>query len=111
MSRVAAATDVFHAIADPTRRAMLERLKAGELSAGDLANGFELTQPALSKHLRVLRDCGLVSVREEGRYRYYGLVGSAIREVVDWAAHFETFWPKKLEGLGAHLRRKARERS
>jgi len=89
---------------------MLERLHAGELSAGDLAKGFALTQPALSKHLRVLRDSGLVSVREEGRFRYYGLVPSAIREVTDWAAYFETFWPKKLDGLGAHLRRKARER-
>ena len=106
MSRVAAATDVFHAIADPTRRAMLERLRAGELSAGNLANGFQLSQPALSKHLRVLRDIGLVTVREEGRFRYYGLVPSTMREVVDWVAHFESFWPKKLDGLGKHLRRK-----
>jgi len=90
---------------------MLERLRAGELSAGDLASGFDLTQPALSKHLRVLRDSGLVSVREDGRFRYYGIVASAIREVVDWAAHFETFWPTKLDGLGAHLRRKAHDRS
>ena len=88
---------------------MLERLQTGELSAGDLANGFRLSQPALSKHLRVLRDSGLVTVREDGRFRYYGLVSSAIREVADWVAHFETFWPKKLDGLGAHLRRKARE--
>jgi DNA-binding transcriptional ArsR family regulator len=109
MSRVAAATDAFHAIADPTRRAMLDRLRTGELSAGDLAEGIQLSQPALSKHLRVLRDSGLVSVREEGRFRYYGLVSPAMREVADWVGHFETFWPDKLEGLGKHLRRKARE--
>jgi DNA-binding transcriptional ArsR family regulator len=109
MSRVAAAADVFHAIADPTRRAMLERLRSSELAAGDLADGFQLSQPALSKHLRVLRDAGLVSVREDGRFRYYALVSPALREIADWIAHFEAFWPSKLDGLGAHLRRKARE--
>lgn len=88
---------------------MLERLRTGELSAGELADGIPLSQPALSKHLRVLRDSGLVMVREEGRFRYYGLVSSTMREIADWVAHFEAFWPKKLDGLGTHLRRKARE--
>src|SRR5579872_3399335 len=67
MSRVPATRDSFQAIADPTRRAMLDRLQAGELSAGDIAKGFALSQPALSKHLRILREAGLVSVVERGR--------------------------------------------
>jgi len=101
--------DVFHAIADPTRRAVLDRLRTGELSAGDLADGIQLSQPALSKHLRVLRDSGLVTVRVDGRFRYYGLVSSAMQEIAEWVAHFDMFWPKKLDGLGTHLRKKARE--
>jgi DNA-binding transcriptional ArsR family regulator len=109
MSRAAATADVFNAIADPTRRAMLERLRSGELAAGDLADGFRLSQPALSKHLRVLRDTGLVTVREDGRFRYYALASPALREVADWIGNFESFWPQKLDGLGAHLRNRANE--
>jgi len=106
MSRVAASRDAFQAIADPTRRAMLARLRDGELTAGDIADGFELTQPALSKHLRVLREAGLVTVADRGRFRVYALVPEALREIVDWLDAFEAFWPARLEALGAHLRSK-----
>ena len=104
MSRAAASRDAFQAIADPTRRSMLGRLKAGAMTAGDIAEGFELSQPALSKHLRVLREAGLVSVADRGRFRVYALEPKALREIVDWVGTFEAFWPEKLEALGAHLR-------
>jgi DNA-binding transcriptional ArsR family regulator len=106
MSR-AEARDHFAAIADPTRRAMLARLRTGALRAGDLAEGFALSQPALSKHLRILREAGLVRVTERGRERLYALDPHGLSDVVDWVAGFEAFWPQKLEALGAHLRGKA----
>jgi DNA-binding transcriptional ArsR family regulator len=108
MSRVAATHDIFQAIADPTRRVMLSRLQAGEMNAGDIAQGFALSQPALSKHLRILREAGLVTVTDRGRYRIYALESRALREVFDWVRAFEAFWPDKLEALGAHLRSKTR---
>ena len=107
MSSAAMGRDIFQAIADPTRRAMLNRLQGGELNAGELAKGFALSQPALSKHLRILREAGLVSVAERGRFRVYALDSVALRGVFDWVSTFEAFWPAKLEALGAHLRGKA----
>ncbi|HVW92305.1 MAG TPA: metalloregulator ArsR/SmtB family transcription factor [Devosia sp.] len=101
-----AVRDPFQAIADPTRRAMLARLRGGALRAGDIAEGFALSQPALSKHLRILREAGLVRVAESGRERLYSLDPAGLRGVIDWAASFEAFWPARLEALGAHLRRK-----
>jgi DNA-binding transcriptional ArsR family regulator len=106
MSRVSATRDSFQAIADPTRRAMLDRLQAGELSAGDIAKGFALSQPALSKHLRILREAGLVSVVERGRFRLYALEPQALRDIFDWASAYQKFWPQKLEALGTHLRQR-----
>jgi len=78
------------------------------MTAGDLADGFALSQPALSKHLRVLREAGLVRVTDQGRFRLYALEPEALREVFDWAAAFAAFWPQRLEALGAHLRSKRR---
>jgi DNA-binding transcriptional ArsR family regulator len=100
--------DRFQAIADPTRRVMLSRLRGGgELRASAVAEGFALTQPALSKHLRILREAGLVRVTERGRERLYALDPGGFADIIDWVATFETFWPEKLEALGRHLRSKA----
>ena len=97
--------DVFQAIADPTRRAMLDRLRGGECSASDLYRGFELSQPALSKHLRVLREAGLVEVRVAGRFRYYRQNPEALGSVADWIAAHHDFWGDRLVALGKHLAR------
>src|SRR4051812_8324141 len=99
MSRVSATRDSFQAIADPTRRAMLDRLQGGELSAGEIAKGFALSQPALSKHLRILREAGLVSVVERGRFRLYALDPQALQDIFDWVSAYQVFWPQKLEAL------------
>lgn len=74
----------FKALADPTRRAILERLKSGDLSAGELAEGFELTAASLSHHLSQLLHAGLVRVRKEGAYRIYTLHTTVLQEVLSW---------------------------
>lgn len=90
---------VFRALADDTRRQMLLRLVAGELPASSLGEGFAMTQPAVSQHLKVLREAGLVSIRSVGRQRMYRLRPAAIRAVHDWAARFESFWSQRLDAL------------
>ena len=101
MSRTSA--DVFRAIADPTRRALLDLLQDDDYPALQLADRFSLTQPAISQHLRVLKDAGLVSERRVGRQRIYRLEAKPLRQVNDWVAHFEQFWGTKLEALRRHL--------
>ena len=103
MSRAAAAADVFHAIADPTRRGLLDGLLAGEASVGQLAAAFDVSLPAISQHLRVLREVGLVAERRVGRERRYRVQPEPLRAVVDWVQHFERFWNEKLDALGRHL--------
>ena len=98
--------DVFHAIADPTRRRMLDMLVEGEKSVGALAKPFSVSLPAVSQHLRVLKAGGLVTERRVGRERCYRLNPWPLRDVVDWTRHFELFWPSRLERLGEHLAKK-----
>lgn len=94
---------VFKAIADPTRRAILEGLAEGEQPATAFLDQFAISQPALSQHLKVLRAAGLVDVRRDGRRRLYRLRAEPLRLVHDWAAHFERFWNDRLDRLGAWL--------
>ncbi len=99
------ASTVFDAVADPTRRAVLDLLAGREQSVGDLVAKFRVTQPAISHHLRILREAGLVKNRQLGRQRLYRLHARPLRDVYDWVAHYERFWTEKLDGLGEHLRR------
>jgi DNA-binding transcriptional ArsR family regulator len=96
----------FKAVADPTRRAMLDLLRDRERSVSDLCDRFDVSQPAISQHLKVLHDAGLVSVRQEGRVRYYRLEPMPLREIAAWIEHYEQFWDEKLGSLGAYLSRK-----
>lgn len=95
--------DTFRAISDPTRRAILDALASGERAVGELGEHFPISQPALSQHLRVLRDAGLVAPRRDGRRRLYRLRPEPLRAVYDWVAHYERFWDAKLDALGAYL--------
>ena len=97
------ALSVFRAVADPTRREVLELLLERDRSVSELAQPFRMSQPAVSQHLRVLRKAGLVRVRKAGRRRLYRLDATPLREVYDWAEHFTRFWPGKLEALGRYL--------
>ena len=103
MSRQHASSDAFRAIADPTRRAVLDLLSLGERPVRDLARSFQMTQPAVSQHLRVLRQAGLVSQRRIGRERVYRIRPAQLRAVADWIGPYERFWQRKLQALGAFL--------
>jgi DNA-binding transcriptional ArsR family regulator len=95
--------DVFAAIGDTTRRRLLDLLAKGDMTAGQIAAPFAISRPAVSQHLRILLEAGLVSVRREGREQIYSLCATPIREVYDWAEHYQQFWTDRLSALGKHL--------
>jgi DNA-binding transcriptional ArsR family regulator len=102
--RAGAGTTVFKAIADPTRRAMLDRLLAGECAAGELMAGRRrMSQPALSQHLSVLRRANLVAQRRDGRRRLYRINPEPLREIYDWVEHYRRFWDARLDALALFL--------
>ena len=91
--------DPFVALADPTRRRILESLVTGERSFGELAEQFEMSRPAVSQHLKVLKDTGIVSVRAEAQRRYYRLNDGGLDEVDAWLARVRRFWSGRLDRL------------
>jgi DNA-binding transcriptional ArsR family regulator len=92
-------TDAFNAIAESGRRAVLDAIGTTEATVGDLVDRLGFTQPQVSKHLAVLRAVELVSVRADGRRRWYRINGPAIRPVYEWARHFESTWNARLDRL------------
>jgi DNA-binding transcriptional ArsR family regulator len=111
MARAATTTDAFNAIAEPRRREILDVLAGGERSVSDLVEQLGLAQPLVSKHLRVLREVGLVVVREQGRQRLYRLNGAALKPVHDWVKDFERTWSERFDELDVVLEElKAKER-
>jgi len=104
MARATTTSDAFNAIAEPQRRRILMLLQTGERPATDIAGTLDLSASAASKHLRVLREVGLVRVREEGRQRYYALDASGLREVHEWTGGFERFWSESFDRLEAYVR-------
>ena len=88
-----------HALGDPTRRAILDRLRGGEVAAGQLAEGFDMSRPAVSQHLRVLREARLVRERRDGRRRMYALDAAPLAELDAWLAGYRTFWAARLVEL------------
>jgi len=95
--------DIFRAIADPTRRAILDRLRAGPAPVNALADAFEQTRPAISKHLRVLRDAALVSEQRMGRERVYRLHPLPLQQVAGWVEGYRAFWIDSLNNLKRYL--------
>lgn len=95
----------FSALADPVRRDILILLQRGESPAGALVEALSLPQPSVSKHLKVLRDAGLVRVRVDGPSRIYSLDAAPLIELDSWLAPFRSFWAEKLDALGDHLNR------
>ncbi len=93
----------FEAVAEPNRRRLLELLRQGELAAGELAEASGLSQPGASKHLRQLREAGLVSVRADGQKRLYRLEGGELAALDSWLQQFRQFWTERLDALGDHL--------
>ena len=91
------------ALGDPIRQRIVELLATGERDAGDLAAEFEVSRPAVSRHLRVLREAEVVTAREEGRRRIYALRPESLEEVARWALQYRSFWAERLAALETHL--------
>jgi DNA-binding transcriptional ArsR family regulator len=114
MPRPAASADPFLAVADPTRRAILDRLRQGDAPVAQIAAGFAMTRPAVSRHLRVLREARLVRERrggDDGRQRVYQLTPGPLRHVSRWAAGYEAFWQDRLSRLKRRVEQGARQRA
>ena len=99
MARAATTTDAFNAVAEPRRRQILDVLAGGERPVNDLVEELGLAQPQVSKHLKVLREVGLVKVRDEGRRRMYRLNGDPLRSIHDWVKGYERMWSERFEAL------------
>jgi DNA-binding transcriptional ArsR family regulator len=99
MARAATTTDAFNAVAEPRRRQILDVLMDGERAVNDIVALLGLAQPQVSKHLKVLRDVGLVDVRDDGRRRLYRLNGHPLKPIHDWVANFERSWEERFEAL------------
>ena len=97
---------VFSALADPTRRAILARLALGESTVSELAEPFDMSLPAVSKHLKVLEGAGLLTRARRGRTHRCQLDGRAMREAADWIEHYRAFWDGRLDALAAYLDKK-----
>lgn len=93
----------FAVLAEPTRREILDLLREGERPVGELVDRLRLSQPAVSKHLRVLRDAGLVEVRPDAQRRLYRLRPEPLTEIDDWLAPYRRLWTRSLDQLEAHL--------
>jgi DNA-binding transcriptional ArsR family regulator len=96
MARAATTTDAFNAVAEPRRREILSYLALRDRPVGDIVAALGMEQPSVSKHLRVLRDVGLVRVRRDGRQKLYRTNAEAIRPLYEWAGKFERFWQHQL---------------
>lgn len=99
MARAATTTDAFNAVAEPRRRQILDVLASGERRVNDLVVVLDLPQPQVSKHLRVLREVGLVDVRQEGRERIYALDGRSLKPIHDWVKNYERMWSERFDAL------------
>jgi len=103
MARAATTSDVFNAIAEPRRREILTLLQDGEKRVTELARELEIPQPGASKHLRVLKEVGLVHDRKAGKQRVYALDARGLRAVHEWTGGFERFWSASFERLDAYV--------
>ena len=104
---------VFSALADPTRRAILARLALGESAVGELAQPFDMTLPAISKHLKVLERAGLIARGRDAQRRPCRLAAEPLREVLEWVSDYRQFWDQRLDRLQAYLekgKKRARKR-
>ena len=103
MARAATTADAFNAVAEPRRRQILDALSDGERPVNDLVMTLGLAQPLVSKHLRVLREVGLVDVRDDGRQRMYWVNGHSLKPIHDWVKHYERSWSRRFDRLDGVL--------
>jgi DNA-binding transcriptional ArsR family regulator len=96
----------FEVLAEPTRRQIVELLAEGERSAGEIASHFSTSRPGISRHLRVLREHGLVNAREEAQRRLYSLDPAPLEELDEWLQRYRSFWANRLDALDTEIRRR-----
>jgi DNA-binding transcriptional ArsR family regulator len=108
MARASTTLDVFNAVAEPKRRRVIQVLARGERPVNDMVSLLGWPQPMVSKHLGVLKQVGLVFVRENGRQRLYRLNGERLRPIHEWTAMFEQFWTNQLDRIQERAERKAK---
>ena len=104
MARSPTTLDAFNAVAEPQRRRILNLLSQGERSVNDITQALGMKQPQVSKHLRVLKEVGLVTVRGSGQQRLYKLNGGALKPIHDWVKTFESFWSESFDRLAEYLK-------
>ena len=95
--------DVFQAIADPTRREIIKIISRGALNLNSVAANFEISRPAISKHIKILGECGVIIIRQRGRERYCEPNLQSLKTVFNWIEHYRGFWTRKLDALEMHL--------
>ncbi len=110
VARTATTADIFNAIAEGRRREIIDLLSVRDMAVNEVVEALGVAQPQVSKHLRVLREVGLVSARESGRQRLYRLNGEKLREVHEWATRFERYWDHQLVRIKERAERAAAER-
>ena len=98
--------DVFQAIADPTRRNIMKLLSKGTLTLNGVADNFDVSRPAISKHIKILTQCGLVVMEKKGRERYCKARPEKLKEVADWVETYSRFWDDKLNSLKNYIENK-----
>src|SRR5688572_22844438 len=103
MARAATTADAFNAVAEPRRRQIVDVLAGGERSVNEVVRALGFAQPQVSKHLRVLREVGVVDVRDEGRHRLYRLNGHALKPIHDWVKSYERTWAERFDHLDVVL--------
>ena len=102
--------DVFQAIADPTRRAIIGMIAQQPLNLNAVAGKFEVSRPAISKHIKILTECGLITIRRQGRERFCEANLQQLHEVADWVEKYRSFWAARLDALGDFLARAREEK-
>ena len=95
--------DVFQAIADPTRRAIINMLSSQSLNLNTVAENFDISRPAISKHIKILTECGLIEIKQQGRERYCEAKLDALGDVSDWVDQYRKFWHTKFNSLDTYL--------
>jgi len=95
--------DVFQAIADPTRRQIINMLASQSLNLNAVADNFDVSRPAISKHIKILTECGLITIKQQGRERYCQANLKSLNQVADWVEQYRIFWTGKLDALGDFL--------
>lgn len=103
--------DVFQAIADPTRREIIDLLADKSLPVNEVAGNFDISRPAVSKHIKILNECGLVVIRKKGRKRFCRTDPRKLQKVAEWAARYRKFWSEKLGALEALLEEEEKQKN